>query len=116
MARNLLVAGHDVRAWSRTRDEAEPLADDGAVVAGTAAGVADGADFVLIMLAAGDAVLAVAAESLPAVDDAAVWVQASAIGLEATDRVIELARERGIAFVDAPVLGATHRLSRAKTT
>ena len=115
MARNLLVAGHDVRAWNRSRDKAEPLADDGAAVAGTAAGAADGADVVLTMLSAGDAVLAVAAEILPAVDDDVVWVQASTIGLEATDRAIGLARERGIAFVDASVLGATHRLSRAKT-
>ena len=62
-----------------------------------------------------EALVAVGVDDLHAVDDAAVWVQASTIGLEATDRVIELARERGIAFVDAPVLGATHRLSRAKT-
>lgn len=33
MARNLLRDGHQVVAWNRTRDRAEPLAADGAAVA-----------------------------------------------------------------------------------
>lgn len=105
MARNLVASGHDVRAWNRSREKAAPLAGDGATVTATAAEAAAGADVVLTMLSAGDAVLAVAAEVLPAMDDEALWVQMSTIGLEATDRAMELARQRGVAFVDAPVLG-----------
>ena len=33
MARNLLAAGMEVRVWNRTREKAEPLADDIARVA-----------------------------------------------------------------------------------
>jgi 3-hydroxyacyl-CoA dehydrogenase len=33
MARNLLEAGMEVRVWNRTREKAEPLADDSARVA-----------------------------------------------------------------------------------
>ena len=29
MARNLAAAGHEVRAWNRSRERAEPLAADG---------------------------------------------------------------------------------------
>lgn len=35
MARNLVRAGHSVRAWNRSRDKAEPLAADGAHVVDT---------------------------------------------------------------------------------
>jgi 3-hydroxyisobutyrate dehydrogenase len=35
IARNLLAAGMEVRAWNRTREKAEPLADDGANVVDT---------------------------------------------------------------------------------
>lgn len=35
MARNLLKDGHRVAAWNRTRSRAEPLAADGATVAGS---------------------------------------------------------------------------------
>ena len=37
MARNLLAAGFPVRAWNRTAEKAAPLADAGAVVAGSPA-------------------------------------------------------------------------------
>jgi 3-hydroxyisobutyrate dehydrogenase len=37
MARNLAHAGHEVRAWNRTRAKAEPLAADGVIVCDTAA-------------------------------------------------------------------------------
>jgi 3-hydroxyisobutyrate dehydrogenase len=105
MARNLARAGHDVRAWNRTRARAEPLAADGIDVAAAPAEAVDGADVVLTMLSAADAVLAVAAEALPAMRDDAVWLQSSTIGIDATDRALELARARRVEFVDAPVLG-----------
>ena len=37
MARNLLSAGQSVQVWNRTRERAEPLAADGAVVHDTPA-------------------------------------------------------------------------------
>ena len=57
IARNLIAAGMEVRAWNRTREKAEPLADDGAKVADTPAEAAEGAGFVLTMLAETDAVV-----------------------------------------------------------
>jgi len=35
MARNIAKAGHDVRAWNRSRHRAEPLAADGITIAGS---------------------------------------------------------------------------------
>jgi 3-hydroxyisobutyrate dehydrogenase len=102
MARNLLQAGHEVRVWNRSADKAQPLADDGATVAESAREAADGADVVVTMLAAGDAVEEVARE---AIEGDVVWAQMSTVGLEAGETLASLARERGLTFVDAPVLG-----------
>lgn len=55
MARSLLRAGHDVRVWNRDRDRAEPLAADGAAVAGGPEEAVGGADAAVTMLFDGDA-------------------------------------------------------------
>jgi 3-hydroxyisobutyrate dehydrogenase len=102
MARNLKGAGLEVRAWNRSKDKAEPLAEDGIAVAGSAQEAVEGADVVVTMLSAADAVEEVAREAIP---EGVVWAQMSTIGLEGGARLVELARERGATLVDAPVLG-----------
>jgi 3-hydroxyisobutyrate dehydrogenase len=101
MAGNLAAAGFDVRAWNRTRGKAEPLAEHGVTVVDTPAEAAEGADVLVTMLAAADAV----AESVRDVRDVPVWAQMSTVGLQATERLTALADEHGMAYVDAPVLG-----------
>ena len=108
MARNLLAAGMEVRAWNRTREKAEPLADDGAQVTDSPAEAAEGADFVLTMLANTDAVAEAAAGengALPALSDDGVWLQMSTVGIEGSEQLAEVAGDHGVAYVDAPVLG-----------
>ncbi|MBC6456701.1 NAD(P)-dependent oxidoreductase [Actinomadura sp. HBU206391] len=105
MARNLVMAGHDVRVWNRTRAKAEPLAGDGARVAGTPAEAVDGADVVLTMLHDGPSVGDVMREAAPALRRGAVWAQCSTVGLAALPELAAFAGEHGLVFVDAPVLG-----------
>jgi 3-hydroxyisobutyrate dehydrogenase len=104
MARSMLRAGHAVTVWNRTATRAQPLAADGATVAGTVAEAVDGADVVLLMLFDTAAVLDVIAAAADKASDA-VWLQASTIGRDGTDQVAELAIARGLRLVDAPVLG-----------
>jgi 3-hydroxyisobutyrate dehydrogenase len=103
MARNIAAAGHEVRAWNRSRERAEPLAEHGVQVAETPEAAAAGAEVVVTMLSDGDAVEAVAAEL--AFGDGAVWAQMSTVGVEATRRLTARAAEAGVPLVDAPVLG-----------
>jgi 3-hydroxyisobutyrate dehydrogenase len=108
MARNLAAAGMSVRAWNRSRDRADALADDGVRVASSPADAARGADAVITMLSDGSAVRAVIAGDEPvpeAMEPEAIWVQMSTVGVESTTELAELAASAGIAFVDAPVLG-----------
>ena len=108
MARNIARSGLETRAWNRTREKAEPLATDGIAVAESAATAVEGADAVVTMLADANAVHAVMTEdgrALPALPDDAVWCQLSTIGIEGTEEMTELAADRGVQFVDAPVVG-----------
>jgi 3-hydroxyisobutyrate dehydrogenase len=105
MASNIAAAGMQTRVWNRTGEKAEGVS--GATVADTPADAVDGADIVLTMLADGAAVEDVMSEggALVAMRDDAVWLQSSTVGIAATERLAQLAEERGVAFVDAPVLG-----------
>jgi 3-hydroxyisobutyrate dehydrogenase len=105
MARNIARAGLTVRAWNRTTDRARPLEEDGATVVERPEEAVEGCDVAMTMLADAQATLEVAEAMLPAMPDDAVWLQAGTIGLAAIERCVELARERGVAIVDAPVLG-----------
>lgn len=116
IARNLARADFDVRAWNRTREKAEPLAADGVTVADTVADAVRDADLVMTLLIDGAAVQHVMAGALPAMRDHAVWLQMSTVGVAATDRLLALARERGVAFVDAPVLGTKQPAERGELT
>ena len=116
MSRNLLRAGFAVRAWNRTRDRAEPLAGEGASVVATPAEAGEEAGVIITMLSDGDAVLETIAQALPSAGSDTIWIQTSTIGIEATDRCIELAREAGVVFVDAPVLGSKQPAEEGKLT
>ncbi len=107
MARNLKAAGLDVRVWNRTPEKAQPLADDGIEVVGSAEEAVRGADIVITVLSDGDAVTEAMEDggALAAMADDALWVQMSTVGIAATEALAALAEERAVPFVDAPVLG-----------
>ncbi|MCW3067897.1 MAG: 6-phosphogluconate dehydrogenase, NAD-binding protein [Solirubrobacterales bacterium] len=117
IARNLMRAGMGVRAWDRTREKAEPLADEGAEIFDSPAEAAQSASLLLTMLSDGDAVLsAMDGErgALAATSESALWLQMSTIGEAATARCAELATQHEIVFVDAPVLGTRQPAEEGK--
>jgi 3-hydroxyisobutyrate dehydrogenase len=99
IAENLAKAGHDVVVWNRTRERAESLT--GTTVADSPADAVRDADAVLTMLTDGAAV----EETVRSLDSLPLWIQSSTVGIDATERLVELAKERGASFVDAPVVG-----------
>ncbi|HEY6887700.1 MAG TPA: NAD(P)-dependent oxidoreductase [Solirubrobacter sp.] len=104
MARHLAGAGHEVRAWNRTREKAEGL---GATVAASPAEAVAGADVVVTMLSDGPTVASVM-DGITLGEDQ-LWWQASTIGLEWIDRL-------GGGFVDGPVLGTKQPAEQGKLT
>jgi 3-hydroxyisobutyrate dehydrogenase len=105
MARNLAKAGFSVRAWNRTHERAEPLAEVGATICSDPREAASGATVLVTMLSDASAVLDSAASALDALEADAIWLQMSSIGIEGTEMCAALAERRGAHLVDAPVLG-----------
>jgi 3-hydroxyisobutyrate dehydrogenase len=108
MARNIARSGLEARAWNRTCEKAEPLANDGIAVVESAAAATEGADAVVTMLTDAGAVrTAMTGDggALAAMPDDAVWCQMGTIGIEGTEEMTGLAADRGVQFVDAPVVG-----------
>ena len=117
MALNIARAGIPVRAWNRSAEKAEPLREEGAEILDSPAAAADGADVIITMLADVDAVLASMDGDQGAfrnASDQAIWLQMSTIGEAGTDSCIELARDRGMQFLDSPVLGTKAPAEQAK--
>src|SRR3954470_396808 len=109
MARNLVSAGLDVRVWNRTADKARAV--EGATAFERAAEAVEGADFVLTILADGEAVEDVVSE-LDFGD--AIWLQMSTVGISATERLMEIAGSTP--FVDAPVVGTKQPAEKGELT
>jgi len=105
MARRISGAGMATTVWNRSAGRAASFVDGPAHVAGNVTGAVAGADVVLTMLFDADAVEAVFAEALPAMESHAIWLQCSTVGVEAANRFATAAAAAGIGFVDAPVLG-----------
>ena len=109
MAERLGETGHDVRLWNRTPERAHAAAAqaNGVTAIDAVADAVSGAGAVLTVLRDGDAVAEVMADAIDAVDEEAVWIQASTVGPASASALAELARAHGLAYLDAPVSGST---------
>ncbi len=109
MARNLLGAGHAVRAWNRSPDKAKPLAADGAALPDSPAEAVREADFVITMLSDGAATGALIGDAgvAGALKRGAVWLDMSSIRPEEARAQSGQLEARGVAHLDAPVSGGT---------
>ncbi len=107
MAARLVETGHRVTVWGRHPERGQELAELGATLEPDLhAAVAD-ADVVITMVTNGDAVQSIAERMLGAMRSGAVWVQASTVGAEWSDRLRTLADAAGQTMIDAPVSGST---------
>ncbi|MGI8666697.1 MAG: NAD(P)-dependent oxidoreductase [Jatrophihabitans sp.] len=105
IAANLAAAGFDLRVWNRSRDKAEPLTEQGAMVTDSPAEAVTGAAVVITMLYDADSVHDTIRQAAPGLADGAVWIQLSTVGVPGAQRLAELADELGLSYLDAPVLG-----------
>ena len=108
MALRLIAAGHELSVWNRTEGRTEPLAREGAIVAGTPAEAELGADAVITMLfddAAHEEVLFGANGLMDALSPGALHISCSTISVALSERLTAEHARRGHRFVAAPVFG-----------
>jgi 3-hydroxyisobutyrate dehydrogenase len=101
--------GHQVNLWNRTPDRARAAAaaSTGVTAVADVIDAVRNAPVVVTLLRDGDAVADVMTTAIDALDAGAVWVQATTIGPDSARALAELARVRGVAYLDAPVSGST---------
>jgi 3-hydroxyisobutyrate dehydrogenase len=112
MARRAAASGIEVSAWSEPLDDARPLEADGVRVGQTAREAAAGADVVVTMAPDADAIASFAHTFLPSGEF--IWCQCATVGLDGCERLAELARDAGVTYVDAPVLGTREPAERGE--
>jgi 3-hydroxyisobutyrate dehydrogenase len=108
MARNLLKAQEQVKAFDLSAAALKPVVDAGAKQAATALEAVAGADVVVTMLPAGSHVRSVyldEASVLTAARQDALLVDCSTIDIDAARAVHVAAEKKGFDFLDAPVSG-----------
>ncbi|MBS1804453.1 MAG: NAD(P)-dependent oxidoreductase [Acidobacteria bacterium] len=108
MAQRLIAAGHELAVWNRTEGKTEPLAREGAIVAGTPAEAELGADAVITMLFddhAHEEVLYGSNGLMEALTPSTLHISCSTISVSLSERLTKEHAKRGIPFVAAPVFG-----------
>lgn len=108
MSANLLKAGFQVTVWNRTTSRAEPLAELGATVASSPAGVARRSQVTISCVSDTPDVLAVALGENGIVHGAepgSTYIDCSTISPDATRDIAAAFAEKGVDMLDAPVSG-----------
>jgi 3-hydroxyisobutyrate dehydrogenase len=119
LARRLLVAGHDVSVYNRTRSKAEALEAVGATVVDSPAALGD-RDVVFTMVGGSDDFkeVVIGPNGVLSRDDAAprTLIDSTTISQAASDEVRAKAAERGTGVLAAPVSGNAKVVAAGKLT
>jgi 3-hydroxyisobutyrate dehydrogenase len=105
MAANLVKSGERVLGFDVVEASRQASASDGVQIVATARGCVENADTVISMLPAGEHVLSVWNEVLPVANQGALFIDCSTIDVASARKAHDLAAERGVATLDAPVSG-----------
>ncbi|WP_370155552.1 3-hydroxyisobutyrate dehydrogenase [Ferrovibrio sp.] len=119
MARNLLKAGHEVKAFDLSADLVGQVVAAGGAAAASATAAASDVDAVVTMLPAGKHVKAVYTGEkgiLAAARPGTLFIDSSTIDVKTAREVIGAAEAKGMLMVDAPVSGGVAGAENAGLT
>src|SRR5271169_7019739 len=116
MAANLVKSGERVLGFDVVEASRQASASAGVQSVATARACVENADTVITMLPAGEHVLSVWNEVLPAANQGALFIDCSTIDVASARKAHDLAAERGVATLDAPVSGGVGGAKAATLT
>lgn len=117
MAANLQAAGHELVLYNRTAAKATPLVNKGAILKDSPSAVAEEVEMIITMLAHPSAVRTVAlgtAGFLASLKAGAVWMDCSTVNPSFSKEMAQVANQRQVAFLDAPVAGSKNQAAAAQ--
>jgi 3-hydroxyisobutyrate dehydrogenase-like beta-hydroxyacid dehydrogenase len=115
MAERVLAGGHELVAYNRTREKAEPLARKGARIAGSAREAIEMGECTLFMVRDGSVVRELLSDEgfIPSLGGRTV-IQMSTIGPAESIRLMEDVRGAAGDYLEAPVLGSVPQAEEGK--
>jgi 3-hydroxyisobutyrate dehydrogenase len=115
MAERVLAAGHELTAYNRTRDKAEPLARKGARIAGSAREAIEAGECAVFMVKDGSVVRELLSDEgfIPSLGGRTI-VQMSTIGPAESVKLMEDVRGAAGDYLEAPVLGSVPQAEEGK--
>ena len=119
MAARIAQHGFPLTVWNRTAGRAEPLASQGARLAGSLCELAAGSNVIITMLSDGAAALSVWAGPgglLEACAPGTIGIDMSTTGPQAARDIASRADRAGVRFLDAPVSGSVALAEQGKLT
>lgn len=106
LAERLLVTGHEVTVWNRTESKAGPLAEEGAMVAGTPAEAMRKSETVLMCVLDIDAVQSIlSGENAAGVLAGKTVIQLTALEPDQSREQDEWMRQHNVHYLDGGILG-----------
>lgn len=116
MAANLVKAGFSVTGFDLVQSSIDTASKQGVVAAATAIEAAKNADAIVTMLPAGKHVLQVWPELLAVARAGTTIIDCSTIDVESARKAHEMAKQKGVLSVDAPVSGGVGGATGATLT
>jgi 3-hydroxyisobutyrate dehydrogenase len=116
MAANLIKAGERIVGFDIVAAARHAAAQNGVPVATSVESAVADADLVITMLPGGEQVLSVWRQTLPLVNNGALFIDCSTIDVASARAAHALADERGVASLDAPVSGGVGGAKAATLT
>jgi 3-hydroxyisobutyrate dehydrogenase-like beta-hydroxyacid dehydrogenase len=117
MAGHLKAKGHDVTVYNRTTAKAEAwVKQHGGALGRTPAEAVQGAEIVLMCVGNDNDLMEVAAPALAAMKSGTILVDHTTASANAARKLYEMAKARGIAFIDAPVSGGQMGAEKGQLT
>lgn len=112
---NLLKAGYDLHVIvHRNRARVEDLVQRGAVEAKSRQDLVEKVDVVMICVNSAEAVAAIVEEILPLMASGKAIIDVTTSKPETSQALSRLARQRGVAFIEAPVVGGPQQAAEGK--
>jgi 3-hydroxyisobutyrate dehydrogenase-like beta-hydroxyacid dehydrogenase len=117
MAGHLKAKGYDVTVYNRNPAKAEAWVEKhGGKSAPTPAKAAEGAEFVFMCVGNDNDVMAVGTEALKGMKAGAILIDHTTASADAARKLASQAKEKGVAFIDAPVSGGQAGAENGKLT
>jgi 3-hydroxyisobutyrate dehydrogenase len=116
MAANLVKAGQHVLGFDVVAASRDASAGNGVEIVANARSAVENAEIVITMLPAGQHVLSVWKDILPAANQGALFIDCSTIDVASAREAHKLAAQQGIATLDAPVSGGVGGATAATLT